>query len=161
MTVLHHNHVADTVRAPEQSEGANVLAHRALGALRIAFGFTFLWAFIDKTFALGYHTGVDPTGTLDRFGSAAWIHGGSPTEGFLKFGANGPFDGFYHSIAGAAITDWLFMLGLLGIGTALILGIGMRAACAAGVVMYLMMWSVVMPPETKSSEQSAWSCSPP
>lgn len=40
------------------------------------------------------------------------------------------------------------MLGLLGIGSALVLGIGMRAATAAGVVLYLMMWSVVLPPET-------------
>jgi thiosulfate dehydrogenase [quinone] large subunit len=39
------------------------------------------------------------------------------------------------------------MLGLLGIGLALTLGIGMRAAAAAGVVLYLMMWSVVLPPE--------------
>jgi thiosulfate dehydrogenase [quinone] large subunit len=64
----------------------------------------------------------------------------------LKFGADGPFDSFYHSIAGAAWADWAFMLGLLFIGTALTLGIGMRIAATAGVVLYLMMWSVVMPP---------------
>ena len=23
---------------------------------------------------------------MDRFGDAAWIHGGSPTDGFVKFG---------------------------------------------------------------------------
>jgi thiosulfate dehydrogenase [quinone] large subunit len=123
------------------------VAARALAALRIAFGFTFLWAFLDKAFALGHDTGKDAaTGAVDRFGPAAWIHGGSPTEGFLKFGADGPFKSFYHSIAGAAWADWLFMLGLLGIGLALILGIGMRAAAASGAVLYLMMWSVVLPP---------------
>ena len=37
------------------------------------------------------------------------------------------------------------MLGLLGIGVALILGIGLRIAAVAGTVMYLMMWSVVLP----------------
>lgn len=123
-------------------------AARMLAVLRIAFGLTFLWAFVDKTLALGFHTGYDQQGHLDRFGDAAWIHGGSPTEGFLKFGADGPFTDFYHSIAGAAWADWLFMAGLLGIGLALTLGIGMRIAAAAGTVLYLLMWSVVLPPET-------------
>lgn len=122
-------------------------ARRALAVLRVAFGLTFLWAFFDKLLALGYHTGVGQDGTVDRFGDAAWINGGSPTEGFLKFGADGPFDGFYHSLAGTAFADWAFMLGLLGIGTALTLGIGMRVAMYSGVLLYLMMWSVVLPPE--------------
>ena len=51
---------------------------------------------------------------LDRFGDAAWINGGRPTEGFLKFGADGPFKGFYNDNAGAAWADWLFMIGLAG-----------------------------------------------
>ena len=85
--------------------------------------------------------------TVDRFGDAAWIHGGSPTQGFLTFGADGPFKGFYHSIAGAAWVDWLFMLGLLGIGLALTFGVGMRFAAVAGAVMYVLMWTVVLPPE--------------
>lgn len=147
MTVLHRHTPVATTTGHDHETGADTLASRALALLRIAFGFTFLWAFLDKMFALGFHTGYDQTGTLDRFGDAAWIHGGNPTEGFLAFGAKGPFEGFYHSIAGAAVTNWLFMLGLLGIGTALILGIGMRAACTAGVVMYLMMFSVALPPE--------------
>lgn len=125
----------------------NVPTARVLAVLRIAFGFTFLWAFLDKLFALGFHTGYGQDGKLDRFGDAAWIHGGSPTEGFLKFGAVGPFKGFYNSIGGTFWADWLFMLGLLGIGVALILGIGMRFAAVAGGVMYLLMWSVVLPPE--------------
>lgn len=122
------------------------LARRALAVLRIGFGLTFLWAFLDKTFALGFATGRDQTGAVDRLGDAAWIHGGSPTEGFLTFGADGPFADFYHSIAGAAWADWLFMLGLLGIGLALTLGIGMRFAAAAGALLYVLMWTVVLPP---------------
>jgi thiosulfate dehydrogenase [quinone] large subunit len=132
-----------TERAGRLSENAA----RALAVLRIAFGLTFLWAFFDKLLALGFHTGYDQAGHLDRFGNAAWIHGGSPTEGFLKFGAKGPFESFYHSIAGAAWADWLFMLGLLGIGAALTLGIGMRVATAAGALLYLMMWTVYLPPD--------------
>ncbi len=138
---------AGTSGAPTGPHAA--ATNRVLAALRIAFGVTFLWAFIDKTFALGFHTGYDATGeTLDRFGPAAWINGGSPTEGFLKFGAEGPFKGFYNSIGGTAWADTLFMLGLLGIGLALTLGIGMRFAAVAGGTMYLLMWSVALPPST-------------
>jgi len=124
------------------------VARRILAVLRIAFGLTFLWAFFDKLLALGFSTGRADDGTVDRFGDAAWIHGGNPTLGFLKFGADGPFKDFYNSIAGQTWVNWLFMLGLLGIGVALTFGIGMRIAGVAGVVLYLMMWSVALPPET-------------
>jgi thiosulfate dehydrogenase [quinone] large subunit len=39
------------------------------------------------------------------------------------------------------------MLGLLGIGLALTLGVCMRLAAGAGALMYVLMWSVVLPPE--------------
>jgi thiosulfate dehydrogenase [quinone] large subunit len=122
--------------------------HYALGALRIVVGWTFLWAFADKLLALGYATGRDAeTGAVDRFGDAAWIHGGSPTFGFLNFGADGPFADFYHSIAGDTWADWAFMLGLLSIGVAFTFGIFTRLGTIAGVAMYLMMFTVVLPPE--------------
>jgi thiosulfate dehydrogenase (quinone) large subunit len=133
---------------PVHEETPRHTAYRyTLAATRIALGWVFLWAFLDKTFALGFHTGYDEKGSLDRFGDAAWINGASPTEGFLKFGADGPFKGFYNDIAGAAWADWLFMAGLLGIGLALMLGIGMRIAAGAGVLLLVMMWSVALPPE--------------
>ena len=119
----------------------------AVGALRIVIGWTFLWAFFDKLLALGFSTGRGETGAVDRFGPAAWVNGGSPTEGFLKFGADGPFKGLYNSIGGAAWADWAFMLGLLGIGLALTLGIAIRVAAVAGTVLYVLMWTVVLPPE--------------
>lgn len=146
MSILHRHHVHEaTVDVSDTVQ--TTFARRALAALRIAFGLTFLWAFFDKMFALGFHTGYDQAGTLDRFGDAAWINGGSPTEGFLAFGADGPFKEFYNSIAGDAWADWAFMVGLFCIGLALTLGIGMRVAAAAGAVLYLMMWTVVLPPE--------------
>ncbi|MDP2775555.1 MAG: hypothetical protein Q8O61_18530, partial [Nocardioides sp.] len=37
--------------------------------------------------------------------------------------------------------------GLFGIGLALTLGIGMRIAAASGALLYIMMWTVVLPPE--------------
>ena len=145
---------AATVSSTATVEGPVVTsaARKALAALRIAFGLTFLWAFFDKLLALGFATGrtVDPeTGveTVDRFGDAAWINGGSPTEGFLSFGTKGPFADFYQSFAGAAWADWLFMIGLLGIGVTLTLGIGMRLGTAAGAVLYMLMWSAYLPPD--------------
>ncbi|RFU39579.1 DoxX family membrane protein [Actinomadura logoneensis] len=103
---------------------------------RLALGWVFLWAFLDKTFGLGH----------DTKNAQAWIHGGSPTKGFLTFGAKGPFKDFYHHIAGAAWADWLFMFGLGAIGAALVLGIGMRIAASAGALLLVMMWTVVLPP---------------
>jgi hypothetical protein len=55
---------------------------------------------------------------IDYFSKDAWINDGNPTLGFLKFGASGPFKGFYNSIAGEAWVNVLFMFGLLAIGIA-------------------------------------------
>jgi thiosulfate dehydrogenase [quinone] large subunit len=146
----HTPHAAGTASVEDQV--VTPYAARVLAVLRIAFGLTFLWAFFDKLLALGFATGrsVNPeTGaeTVDRFGDAAWINGHSPTEGFLTFGADGPFKDFYNDIAGAAWADWLFMIGLLGIGLALTLGIGMRVAAISGAILYILMWTVVLPPD--------------
>ena len=116
-------------------------------ALRLSIGWVFLWAFLDKLLALGFATGRNPkTGAVDRFGDAAWINGGSPTEGFLLHGTYGPFAQFYQSFAGATWADWLFMVGLAGIGIALIAGITMRIATAAGATLLVFMWSAALPP---------------
>ena len=112
----------------------SLAARRVLAVLRIMVGFTFLWAFLDKTFGLGFATPA----------AKAWINGGSPTKGYLS-SSDGPFSGFYHAIAGNGVVNVLFMLGLLAIGVALILGIGLRVTAVAGSIMYLMMWSVVLP----------------
>ena len=105
---------------------------------RIATGWIFLWAFVDKTFGLGFATPSE----------AAWIRGGEPTRGFLSNAASGPFADFYRSIAGAGWADWLFMIGLAGIGLALLAGIGMWIAGITGALLLVMMWSVALPPET-------------
>ncbi|GAA2607905.1 hypothetical protein [Paractinoplanes durhamensis] len=112
-------------------------AARALAVLRIATGFVFLWAFFDKTFGWGYAT---PS-------ARAWINGGSPTKGFLSGVDVGPswLQTFFHNIAGDGLTNWLFMLGLLGIGLAFVLGIGMRIAAGAGVAMMALMWIAEWP----------------
>lgn len=118
-----------------------------VAAVRISIGWVFLWAFIDKTFALGFATGRDAdTGAVSTFGGSAWLHGGSPTLGFLRFGTSGPLAGFYQSFAGAAWAEWLFMLGLLGVGLTLMFGFAMRIATVSGVAMLLMMWSAALAP---------------
>lgn len=108
-----------------------------LAALRLSVGWVFLWAFLDKMFGLGHET---PS-------AGAWINGGSPTEGFLGHATAGPFASLYQDIAGAAWADWLFMAGLAGIGTALMLGVVMRIAAAAGTTLLVLMWTAVLPPE--------------
>lgn len=107
------------------------------GLTRLSLGWVFLWAFLDKTFGLGYATESKD----------AWLDGGSPTYGFLSFGATGPFKDFYNSIAGDAWADWLFMLGLLGIGLGLVLGVMMRVSAWSGALLLVLMWTAVLPPE--------------
>lgn len=104
--------------------------------LRYAMSFIFLWAFVDKTFGVGYATTVDK----------AWIAGGSPTSGFLLHGTHGPFATFFQSLAGSPVVDWLFMLGLVGIGLALILKRYVRWGVLAGIVMMLLMYLATFPP---------------
>ena len=129
-----------SVRAPARTEpaGGRIISARAtkfLAIARVVVGFEFLWAFLDKTFGLGYATPAE----------RAWSNGGSPTKGFLSNVAVGPFQDTFHTIAGAAWADWLFMVGLLGIGIALVLGIGLRAAAVSGTVLMVLMWAAEWP----------------
>jgi len=105
--------------------------------LRLALGFIFLWAFLDKTFGLGFATTPD----------SSWLNGGSPTTGFLQNAVQGPFAGFYQSLAGNGLVDWLFMLGLLGLGLSLMLGIYMKIAGWTGALLMLLMWTSLLFPE--------------
>jgi thiosulfate dehydrogenase [quinone] large subunit len=125
-----HREMAETPGAMMTDTAAKLLA-----VLRIATGFVFLWAFLDKTFGLGYST---PS-------SKAWISGGSPTKGFLSSVAVGPFESAFHSMAGTWWADWLFMLGMLGIGLALIAGVGLRIAAGSGALILAMMWFAEFP----------------
>jgi thiosulfate dehydrogenase (quinone) large subunit len=128
---------AEPTSRTEPALGAIITARatKFLAIVRVVVGFEFLWAFLDKTFGFGYATPAD----------RAWINGGSPTKGFLSRVAVGPFESTFHAWAGAPWADWLFMLGLLGIGIALILGIGLRAAAVSGTLMMLLMWAAEWP----------------
>jgi thiosulfate dehydrogenase [quinone] large subunit len=140
-TTPHRRHIPAPVAEPDGDRApartSSTAAGRVFAVLRIAFGLTFLWAFLDKVFGLGYAT---PSGK-------GWIDGGDPTAGFLGKGASGPFEDFYHSLVGDFWVTPLFMVALAGIGLALTLGIGMRIAAVSGTILYLMMWTAVLPPE--------------
>ena len=128
---------APAVGIDKTETAAQKAARYVWAGVRLALGWTFLWAFVDKVFGFGFATPSE----------RAWINGGSPTKGFLS-GAEGPFAGFYHDLAGTGFANWAFMLGLLGIGLAFMLGIGIRTAAASGALLYVMMWSVALPPQT-------------
>lgn len=139
---------ADVATTKDASLGRNFLS-----LARIGLGFVFLWAFIDKLFALGFHTGKDDeTGVVDYFGPAAWINGGHPTEGFLKAAAGefgGEPGGVYgemfkgwggFSIGAFRPLDWLFMLALAGVGIAFMAGIGTKLGAWSAVGLLVMMF---------------------
>lgn len=109
-----------------------------LAAIRISLGWIFLWAFLDKLFGLGRSTAPEN----------AWLAGGSPTSGFLNFAARGPLVGLFQGIAGNPIIDVLFMVGLLGLGLALLLGIGLKVAGVTGPLLMMLMWLSQLPPAT-------------
>lgn len=102
----------------------------ALGLTRLSMGFLMFWAFIDKLFGFGFAT----------LPEKSWLAGNSPTAGFLGFAAKGPFKEIFNALAGNPIVDWLFMLGLLLIGLALLLGVGVRIAGYSGAILMLLMY---------------------
>ncbi len=107
------------------------------GILRIFMGWIFLWPFLDKTFGLGFTTAPE----------RSWLAGGSPTAGFLTHGTKGPFAEIFQSMAGNPFVDWLFMIGLLCIGLALIFGVGIRIATYSGTTLLLLMYLAALLPE--------------
>ena len=110
--------------------------------LRIALGYIFLWAFLDKLFGLQVATCSGKSIGC----SEAWVHGGSPTAGFLGHATTGPLASFYHHLAGNALIDWAFMLGLLFIGIGLFFGSWIKSASVAGIAMLALMWSSLLWP---------------
>jgi thiosulfate dehydrogenase [quinone] large subunit len=105
--------------------------------LRLSMGFIFLWAFLDKTFGLGFATSPEK----------AWLNGGSPTSGFLSFAAKGPFVEIFNSLANVPVVDWLFMLGLLFVGITLIFNKFVKWGCIAGALMMFLMYLALLLPE--------------
>lgn len=155
MAVHEHPHPTFRISRPgRKPQGATVVAaegvarssatSKAFAAVRLIVGCVFLWAFLDKAFGWGYAT---PDGR-------DWTAGGSPTKGFLSGVDAGPMESAFHSWAGDTWADWLFMLGLLGIGAALVAGVALRLAAAAGTVLMALMWAAAWPPAKHLSDGS-------
>ena len=123
-----------TTNAPSYAGRFATKAPYVWALSRIVLGFIFLWAFLDKTFGLGYSTPA----------ARAWLNGGSPASGFLG-NTKGWFAGPFQAMAGNVVVDWLFMAALLGIGLALLLGIGMRVAAASGALLMALMYLAALP----------------
>jgi len=133
-----------------------------LSLTRIAIGFVFLWAFFDKLLGLGRSTcmTVSEDGTTyntnflcspdPKAGGGSWIHGSHVTQGYLVYGGNpnSPFHSFFVSLGAQRWTDWVFMIGLLAIGAALMLGIGTKIAMVSGTLMLVFMYLTQMWPTT-------------
>lgn len=129
---------ATPVHDLDRHEGRG-LGMTLLGVVRLMLGLVFLWAFLDKLFGLSFTTPPE----------RSVLAGGSPTTGFLTHAVpeGNPFTGVWSFFVGLnPLTDILFMAGLLGIGLALTLGIGMRVATVSGVAMYALMYFAEFPP---------------
>lgn len=120
--------------ASQDARPSGAKARFVWAGARLVLAAIFLWAFVDKLFGLGYSTPA----------ARSVLNGGSPTNGFLS-NTKGWFAPFFQAIAGHPVTDVLFMAALLGIGLALLLGIGMRVAAASGATLMLMMYLAAIP----------------
>jgi thiosulfate dehydrogenase [quinone] large subunit len=105
--------------------------------VRILLGFVFLWAFLDKTFGLGFPTVAEES----------WLAGSSPTFGYLKFGTGGPFGALWQTIAGNPVVNLLYMGGMLLVGLSLLLGVGLTIAGYSGALIMLLIWASSLPVE--------------
>ncbi|WP_129843581.1 DoxX family membrane protein [Streptomyces sp. RFCAC02] len=146
MAVQHHPTVAGTTRAaPAPAPSGHTLSTaglKTLAALRIVTGAIFVWAFLDKLFGLSYST---PT-------ERSWLEGASPASGYLSHVSVGPMESTYHGWAGNTLIDLLYMGGLLGVGLALVAGIGLRVTAVAGPLMMLFLWLGEFPPAQHLSD---------
>lgn len=135
----------------QESVVTSPLARKVLAVARIVIGFFFLWPFLDKTFGLGFTTPAE----------RAWINGGTPAQGYLNnLDPAQPLSGFFQSAFANPVGDVLFMLGLLGIGVAMITGAGLRIAAVGGALLMAFMYVVALPwigePTTNPIFDSHW-----
>lgn len=138
MSTVHERATADTADTPrvQASVVTSPWARKVLAIARIVIGFFFLWPFLDKTFGLGFSTPAE----------RAWINGGAPAQGYLNnLDPAQPLAGLFQSVFANPLGDVLFMLGLLGIGVAMIAGAGLRIAAIGGTALMAFMYLVALP----------------
>lgn len=111
------------------------LARQTLALGRILLGFYFFWAFIDKIFGLNFSTAPEQS----------VLSGASPAQGFINNAVSGPFAGLIQLFANP-LGDLLFMLALLGLGVALLLGVGQKVTMIAGATFMFVLYLSLFPP---------------
>lgn len=132
MAVLTGSRVGDTLVVTHQYPRSGWF----WGAARLMLGWTFLWAFADKLFGLGFATPHDE----------AWIRGGNPATGFLDFESAVPFERFFREALGSGVIEWAFMIGLAVIGISLMLGLFVRITAWSGAFILLLLYVSAFPP---------------
>ena len=145
----------ESVTATSDPVASEKRAHVVWELLRIATGWTFLWAFLDKLFGFGVSTCGD---TMNDAGETiagevmcdlAFLAGGAPTYGVLEFATESSKTGDLFSWMAPAgpfsqsVVDYLFMFGLGAIGLSLLFGFMVRIGAIACVVMYVFMYLAI------------------
>jgi len=128
-------------------DGQRVKGMWAWTVLRLVLGWSFLWAFLDKFFGLGFATcRAEDSSSIDFVCDAAMIKGGSPTYGFLAFATEASHTGFLFDWMAPSAPDSInladigFMAALLLGGVALMLGIGTRIAAIGSAILMAFMF---------------------
>ena len=134
----HHDDRRASRRAARGRSGPEATAARwVAAATRLCLSSIFLWAFVDKLFGLGHETAA----------GQGWLDGGSPTARLPRQRHEGSVPGPLPLLRRRRLGGLDVHGGLLGIGIALLLGVAMRPAAAAGTALLVMMWTAVLPPE--------------
>lgn len=130
MAVLRGSTEGDTFVVTHEYPAARVV----LALARLAIGWMFLWAAIDRVFGLGYPT-VDGI-----------LSGGAPVVDRLD-ASRGPLEEMFRWLADIPGIEWIAVVVLAVVGLAVMLGIVFRAASALGVVVTVLAFLAALPPE--------------
>ncbi|GMA33415.1 DoxX family protein [Litorihabitans aurantiacus] len=138
MTATAHRPSTLPARVRQQEDiVTSPLARRVLAVARIVIGSYFVWAFLDKLFGLGFTTAPE----------RSVLAGGTPAQGYINnaIADDQPLKSLYQTLFANPFGDAIFMLGLLGIGVAMLVGAGVRIAAVSGVLLMLFMYLVALP----------------
>jgi thiosulfate dehydrogenase [quinone] large subunit len=130
MAVLRGSTEGDTFVVTHEYPAARVV----LALARLTIGWMFLWAAIDRVFGLGYPT------------DEGMLSGGTPVIDRLEE-SRGPLEGMFQWLADVPGIEWIAVVGLALVGLAVMLGVGFRAASTVGVVVAVLAFLAVLPPE--------------
>jgi thiosulfate dehydrogenase [quinone] large subunit len=133
-----------------------------VGALRIALGLVYLWAFISQAFGITYTNKATPPPdapadapvtyewTFGYDSSKGWISSGfehSPTESYIDNNTHGPL-AFIPQKLPTGLVDFAWIFAIAGLGIALTFGVFSNIAGWGGFLLNIMIWLATFPPST-------------